>query len=1604
MDMADHGLRIAAGWDDPRLYDIGEEFRDLLVELSALAAASKVRRSRFFHTTATSALGRLEVVGDPAVPPHSFFRPGRRFRVLGRYSNAFAADDVAPSVRGLTLRLLADADGPGETPALHESLLDLPLNTGGCFYAGSADVFRRSQLEGPARDAVLLEAPHLRETLWDSYRTAVSFASYHYYSQVPRCYLDTDGRCWLVRYRLLPAGQERTTEVGRFDPGQLRFPPDIPDQMTRPAGDPRPPTYLHEELRDRLATGGVAGVLQIQLRPLPADPVATDAALDGSRPWSEEEFPWLALATLRLDAAVDDHEVEGLRFSPGLAPPELGIALARSPREAASVNHLRVLLYQMTSAARLETPMPPPLADLLRPRRAATTVERAAPPRRVCVIGAGPSGLAAARELERAGHTAIVLEAGDQVGGKCASVQIDGRAYDLGGHLCTTAYEQVAQLITDLDVDTEDTTQHRVYDVDTGEAVPQSAAFFRRDVFRRYTALRGESFPRIGEPGLAHSARALAAPAREWLAEHGLEPLAASLGTGYTAAGYGFLDGDLPALYLVKYAELTGLLSSTPEMLGHTGSFTVAGGFDNLWKRVARGLREVRTGVVVRMIRRDRDGVSVITSRGEIRVDDLVLTVPLDQVLPLLDATDEEREVAAAVRYLDYRTTVCTATGLPRSGFYLLQDQAGQGNLDGHLVSFHHRYPDTDVYALYSYGLPYDGPDEDRLRQDVERLGGRLEEVHTWRRWRFMPHFDSEAIRAGMFERLEQLQGVLHTYHVGSLPSFELVECNVAFTQDLVRRSFPPTGVAIPRRPAEPDTAAAATHTAPAAGPSREQIRTWLVERIAAELDLPVEDVDPAADLAIYGLESLTVAILQGALSDWLGFRVSHTLLLELPTVDDIAGHLADSARADEPAARSAPPSLLLPLSTPRPFFFVGGIVGAAYYLRPLALDLGLAEPFYALQGVGLDGHEDPPDNIEELAARYVEEIRQVQHGGPYRLGGHSFGGLVAYEMARQLEAAGETIEQVILLDTYLPERDQRPPDPDVTAAIGELAKMNALVSDRDLGQHASIDPTLSVEEQMTALGRAMGASGALPVTEHLANMIYIYHTNFAGLVDYVAEPVDFPVTLLRAEWGFPLVMGPRRTILSERDGMNGWRDLNLPKLRVIDVPGDHFSVLVEPYRPAVAATIRRCLQSADPAGAVAADWFGMPKTDKIDFEDDDFLQNPHPVYRRLRESDPVYFCRDVNGWVLTRHADVHKVLRDSRAIRPQAGDMLFSRIPADIRAGELAEFEHILGTSLPFSNPPEHTHLRKLVAKAFTPRLIEAQRKKVIEITDRLLDAMEAAGRADIIRDLAYPLPNLVVMDFIGVPEEDQAQTMAWAPDIMAVIGQALPGQDPIRVARAGRDATMAFCSYLRALIGVRRLAPRPDLLSELIAVTDGQHKLTEDELIVFVLVLLIAGLETTSQYVGNGVHSLLLNPDKVAELRTDESIVETAAEELLRFDGPIPITSPQILTADVEIEGRVLPKGHLVYLSVAAANRDPEVFADPDELDLRRGTPGVLSFGAGIHYCLGAALARMEGQEAFSRIVRRFPNMHIDPNAEPPVFRKDPILRGLKSLHVTW
>lgn len=410
-------------------------------------------------------------------------------------------------------------------------------------------------------------------------------------------------------------------------------------------------------------------------------------------------------------------------------------------------------------------------------------------PRTVAVVGAGPSGLAVARELERAGHRVTVLEERDTVAGKCQSVQVDGRAYDLGGHICTNRYERMAELVSELDVATERTSRYRVLDA-AGRAVRQSMEFLRDGSLERYRALREREFPHIAEPGLAHSARALAAPVARWLAEHGLRSMADSFGAGYTAAGYGHLDDGVPALYFVKYAEMTGLLDPGPELLGHPGDFTVVGGFATLWRRVAEELKDVRCGVRVRSVERGADGVRVHTDSGPVEADDVVLAVTPDRILPVLDASDEERDLAARVRSHAYHTTLADASGLPEDAFYFLAAHTASRTTAGHCVSYHHRYPGSEVRTFYSYGRP----DEVTalLRKDVEALGGYLGEVHLQRTWAFMPYFGGDDLRDGALDRLDALQGRERTYYVGGLPAFELVECAVAHAQDLARRHFRP--------------------------------------------------------------------------------------------------------------------------------------------------------------------------------------------------------------------------------------------------------------------------------------------------------------------------------------------------------------------------------------------------------------------------------------------------------------------------------------------------------------------------------------------------------------------------------------------------------------------------------------------------------------------------------------------------------------------------------------------------------------------------------------------------------------------------------------------
>lgn len=1028
------GLQSSIGPDDQRFVEIDDDFRRALGGFTSWVAAARMSGARVLHRTATTARGSLCLEADLGLPEHGFFASGRRFDVLARYSNGIESDDIAPAGRGVTLRLL-DPAGDG-----HAGQLDLVFIAGNRFFARNADIFYRFSAGGALRRNLVDEIPGFRQRVWDLYRHATSFTEYHYYSQVPTGYTDISGRQWLARYRLIP--RNGAPETGHFEPGDLLLPPEPPGELQRDPTDRRSRSYLHDALRAQLLGDTVELLLQVQLHPVVASEAANEAALDCTEIWPADQYPWRDLGAVRLDSVVSNAAIEGLQFSPSLAPPDLGVVLATSPYQNASLNHMRSLVYRLASAARRGEKLPAAFADLMPSAGAASTTTRGlrqqiteTTTRTVCVVGAGPAGLSVVRELERAGHRVIVLESRPDIAGKCDSVYIDNHAYDLGGHICSNQYQNVAQLAVELGVPTEETTPYQAYDLATRGFRPPSMAFFQRDLFNRYRALRDEEYPRIGDAGLAHSARALAQPASEWLAEHQLEALAESMDLVYTSSGYGHLTGTMPALYFVKFAEMTGVLSTKPELLGHTGTFTIVGGFKRLWRAVAAELTDLRCGVTITGIRRDPDvstgGVRVRTDQGDVVADDLVLTVPIDQLTTILDVSPEERDIASRVRTVDYYTTVLSASGLPRSAFYMIDEYNHLPEEPGHIVAFHHRYPERDEYACYSYGAPdLDGDGIVAIaRADIERMGGQPGAIHTQRRWKYMPHFGSEDLAAGIYERIEDLQGHRHTYHAGSLPGYEMVECVVAYSRKLVCNHFGGTA-ADTQLPAN-TTTGFRTSSSEVPLATESELRTWLVEHIAAELRVPQETIEPDAQLDSFALESVSVAALGSALSDWLGFRTPATLFLDHPTINALARYLATPETPAVPSdsltaaiTTKTTPQLLLSLTPPRPFFCVGGAHGAAYYLIKLAREVGSAHPFYGLRAPGYDGTE-PLRTVEELAERFIESIKAIQPYGPYLLGGHSFGGLVAYEMGCRLRAEGEEVTRIVLLDTHLPVPDQ---------------------------------------------------------------------------------------------------------------------------------------------------------------------------------------------------------------------------------------------------------------------------------------------------------------------------------------------------------------------------------------------------------------------------------------------------------------------------------------------------------------------------------------------------------------------------------------------------
>lgn len=391
-------------------------------------------------------------------------------------------------------------------------------------------------------------------------------------------------------------------------------------------------------------------------------------------------------------------------------------------------------------------------------------------------------------------------------------------------------------------------------------------------------------------------------------------------------------------------------------------------------------------------------------------------------------------------------------------------------------------------------------------------------------------------------------------------------------------------------------------------------------------------------------------------------------------------------------------------------------------------------------------------------------------------------------------------------------------------------------------------------------------------------------------------------------------------------------------------------------------------------------------------------LENPFAIYGLLRTVRPV-LRMPVEGWggpgvwFLTGYEEVNTALRDprfsvDRLRAPLIRDNL-ERLPAFIQQTTQGV------RSMLNMDAPDHTRVRKLVNKAFTPRRVEALRDHVATIVDDLLAPAAARGEMDVIADLAAPLPAIVIAELLGVPAEDHRRFKTWAADIVAGLGEIDLAE---RRARSGPAGEQLF-AYLAGIISQRREEPRDDLISAMVLAQEESDALTDMELLATSNLILIAGHETTTNLIGNGLLALLREPAELGRLRANPDLFPTAIEELLRFDGPVQATV-RIATEDLEIGGEWIEEGSLVMIGIGAANHDPAVFDDPERLDVGRDPNPHLGFGFGAHFCLGAGLARLEGGIALRALVERFPQMELA--IEVPRYRPNPILRGLVSLPV--
>ena len=391
--------------------------------------------------------------------------------------------------------------------------------------------------------------------------------------------------------------------------------------------------------------------------------------------------------------------------------------------------------------------------------------------------------------------------------------------------------------------------------------------------------------------------------------------------------------------------------------------------------------------------------------------------------------------------------------------------------------------------------------------------------------------------------------------------------------------------------------------------------------------------------------------------------------------------------------------------------------------------------------------------------------------------------------------------------------------------------------------------------------------------------------------------------------------------------------------------------------------------------------------------------RDPYPLYKRLRETDPMHRSHVAGGWVLSRHDDVRTVLGDKSFSADERNWSHYKNFRNRAQAHGLDDSYEIDRMTMLRMDPPDHTRLRKLVSKAFTPRAIESLRDRAQKILDELRRHQPKHGQLELVRDLAAPFPIILIAEMLGIPSKDHDRFRFWSDEAVKTLGD-----NSFEDVRQGLKAMEEFGAYIETVADERRASPRDDLLSGLVAAEDADDRLTKPELLMTCVLLMVAGNETTTNLIGNSVLALLEHPDQKATLQADPKRIAGAVDEFLRYDSPVQLTS-RIATHDHELHGARIRRGQQILLLLGSANRDEAVFEHADRLDVTRDASAHLSFSHGLHHCLGAQLARLEGGLALEAILSRFPDLALADDSERAVrWGTNTILRGPKELNLVF